>query len=75
MYFFHKIGSTRGLKNLKIRGARGVLFIEDNPLRLDNSAKNARCLLFMLFNIRRKPVSELRLRKILQVPISSVRHL
>ena len=28
---FHKIGNARGVKNLKIRGARGVLFMEDIP--------------------------------------------
>ena len=28
---FHKIGNARGVKNLKIRCARGLLFMEDNP--------------------------------------------
>ena len=46
---FHKIGNTRGVQKLKIRGARIVSFVEDNPRDWIILAKNAGCLLFMLF--------------------------
>ena len=46
---FHKIGSASGVQNLKIRGARGVPFMEDNPRDWIILAKNSGCLLFMLF--------------------------
>ena len=45
---FHKIGSARGVDNLKIRGA-GVAFMENIPQDWIILAKNAGCLLFMFF--------------------------
>ena len=53
--FFIKLAVQRGVNYLKIRGARGVLFMENTPWNMDNIGKNAGCLLFMLFSFRFSP--------------------
>ena len=46
--FFMKNGSARGVNYPKIRGARGVLFMDNTPRDMDNIGKNAGILLFIL---------------------------
>ena len=47
---FHKNGSTRGVNYLKIRGARGVPFMDNTLETWIILAKNAGCLLYILFS-------------------------
>ena len=39
---FHKNGSARGVNYLKIRGARGVPFMDNTPRDMDNIGKKCR---------------------------------
>ena len=48
-YFFIKLAMQGGKKKLKIRDARGVPFMEDSSRDWIVLAKNAGCLIFMLF--------------------------
>ena len=49
MSYFSENWQCKGVDNFKIRGAGGVQFMENNPQDWIILAKNAGCLLFMLF--------------------------
>ena len=47
--FFIKLAAQGGVNYLKIRGARGVQFMENTPWDMDNIVKKCRFPFFMLF--------------------------